>query len=70
MNAKDVRGQDGAALQAKLQELHQESFNLRFRKATNQLENTARIRQVKKDIARIMTIMHERTVAQSASKET
>lgn len=40
----------------RLQELYQESFNLRFRNATAQLENTARIRQVRREIARIKTI--------------
>jgi large subunit ribosomal protein L29 len=52
-------------LNQKLQEAHQELFNLRFRKATKQLDNTARIRVVRHDIARIKTIMRERDLSLS-----
>ncbi|HEX5414683.1 MAG TPA: 50S ribosomal protein L29 [Chloroflexota bacterium] len=43
-----------------LQDAQQELFNLRFQKATHELTNTSRIGQVKRDIARIKTILHER----------
>ena len=47
-------------LEKKLKELKEELFNLRFQNAINQLENTHRIADVKKDIARVMTILHEK----------
>ncbi|MDO4532333.1 MAG: 50S ribosomal protein L29 [Coriobacteriia bacterium] len=50
-------------LQAKLQEARAELFNLRFQMATSQLDNTARVGQVKKDIARIRTEMRAREIA-------
>ena len=50
-------------LQAKLQEARAELFNLRFQMATSQLDNTARVGQVKKDIARIQTEMRAREIA-------
>jgi large subunit ribosomal protein L29 len=46
-----------------LRALKKEQFNLRFQKATGQLENTVRVRQVRRDIARIMTILGERQSA-------
>ena len=49
-----------AELNQKLREAYQELFNLRFRHATKQLENTSRIRIVRRDIARIRTILRER----------
>lgn len=49
-----------AELNQKLHEAYQELFNLRFRHATKQLENTSRIRIVRRDIARIHTILRER----------
>lgn len=51
-------------LSQKLQEAHQELFNLRFRKATKQLDNTARVRIVRHQIARIKTVMRGRQLAQ------
>jgi len=52
-------------LNDELAKLKKEQFNLRFQKASGQLENTARIRQVRRDIARIRTIAHERAKAGS-----
>lgn len=60
MKAKEIRQLDTAEISKKIDELKTELFNLRFQLATGQLENTARIRQVKKDIARMKTIIHER----------
>ena len=53
----------------KEKELRQELFNLRFRKATAQLDNTARIGLVKRDLARVLTSKHEREGARSAGAE-
>ena len=50
-------------LQVKLKEAKAELFNLRFQMATSQLDNTARVKQVKKDIARIMTEMRARELS-------
>lgn len=59
MKAAEIRNLSGEDLQAK-QEARAELFNLRFQMATGQLDNTARIKQVKKDIARIQTEMRDR----------
>ena len=53
-------------LQDELLKLKKEQFNLRFQKATGQLENTARVTEVRKDIARIKTLQRSKTVAASA----
>lgn len=53
----------------KEKELRQELFNLRFRKATGQLDNTARIGVLKRDLARVLTSKRERAVAQAAGAE-
>ena len=60
MKAAEIRTLSGEDLQAKLKEARAELFNLRFQMATGQLDNTARIKQVKKDIARIQTEMRDR----------
>lgn len=60
MKAKDLRNMTSEELNAKLKELKEELFNLRFQNAINQLENTHRITDVKKDIARVMTVLHEK----------
>jgi len=56
----DLRGADDDELVAKLKEAKEELFNLRFQAATGQLESHGRLRAVRKDIARIYTIMRER----------
>ncbi len=66
MKINEVRDLSTAELEEKLQEYKQELFNLRFQKAVNQLENPKRITEVKKTIARILTIMHERELTGSA----
>jgi large subunit ribosomal protein L29 len=58
--AGELRGLSDSELDQRLQEAYQELLNLRFRKATKQLDNTARIRVVRSSIARIKTIMRER----------
>jgi large subunit ribosomal protein L29 len=55
MNASEVRDLDELGLERKLAELREELFNLRFQQSTRQLTNTDRLRQVKKDIARVLT---------------
>lgn len=57
MKANEIKELSAEALNEKLEKLSQEAFNLRFQQATSQLENTARVRQVRRDIARIKTVM-------------
>ncbi|MEX1020570.1 MAG: 50S ribosomal protein L29 [Litorilinea sp.] len=66
MEAKDVRALTDAELVNQLDDLHQEMFNLRFQKATGKLTNTARVREVKRTVARIKTIQRERELAAAA----
>ncbi|MDL2215600.1 50S ribosomal protein L29 [Ruminococcaceae bacterium OttesenSCG-928-N02] len=58
MKANELREMTPVELSAKLEELKQELFNLRFQHAINQLENPGRIKTVKRDIARVNTVMH------------
>jgi len=60
MKAADVRAKTNDELTDQLDTLGKEVFNLRFQRANGQLENTARVRQVRRDIARIKTILGER----------
>jgi len=55
-------------LQAKLSDLHREHFNLRIQKALGELENPSRLRLVRRDIARVLTLLRERRAA-GAGKE-
>ena len=66
MKASDVKLMTPDQLKDELLRLKKEQFNLRFQKATGQIENTARVRQIRRDIARIKTSQQQR--AQSASK--
>lgn len=63
---EDLRVKSDDQLQADLAELKREQFNLRFQAATNQLERPARIREVRRDIARIKTLQTERSSAAKA----
>jgi large subunit ribosomal protein L29 len=60
MKAGDVRAKTDDELSSDLDVFGKEIFNLRFQRANGQLENTARVRQVRRDIARIKTILGER----------
>ena len=60
MKVTELRDMTAAELQAKLKELKSELFNLRFQHAINQLDNPHRISDVKKDIARVMTVLQEK----------
>ena len=57
---EELKGQSVTDLNAQLVEAKKELFNLRFQNATNQLENTSRIKEVRKNIARIQTIITEK----------
>jgi large subunit ribosomal protein L29 len=64
LKSDDLHGMTVDQLDDELLRLKKEQFNLRFQKATGQLENTARVRQVRRDIARIKTVAQQkRTVA-------
>ena len=60
MNASELRDKTPDQLRDELANLKKEAFNLRFQQATSQLENTARMRQVRRDTARVMTILNEK----------
>ena len=60
MKANELRAMTQEELNGKLAELKKELFNLRFQHAINQLENPHKIEEVKRDIARVMTILHEK----------
>lgn len=60
---EELRSQTQADLNAKLAEAKKELFNLRFQNATNQLENTGRIKEVRRSIARIQTVITEKANA-------
>ena len=60
MKMTEIRELSAEQLEAKLKELKEELFNLRFQLAINQLENPHRITAVKRDIARIMTVLNEK----------
>lgn len=66
MKANDVRAQTPDQLEEELAKLKKEQFNLRFQKATGQLENTARVRVVRRDIARIQTVLRAKRTAENA----
>lgn len=67
MKAKDLRDKTPDQLREELANLKKESFNLRFQQATSQLENTARMRVVKRDTARVLTILNQKA-AQAAAE--
>jgi len=60
MKAKEIRDLTTAELEQNVKSLKEELFNLRFQLATGQLENTARLREVRKEIARMKTVIRER----------
>ncbi|HLF59080.1 MAG TPA: 50S ribosomal protein L29 [Alphaproteobacteria bacterium] len=65
MKAEDLRSKSMDELKTQLTDLRKESFNLRFQRASGQLANAARVRDVRRDIARIQTILNERARAAS-----
>ncbi|MBT9370440.1 MULTISPECIES: 50S ribosomal protein L29 [Rhizobium] len=66
MKAEEVRGLTADQLKDKLAELKKEQFNLRFQKATGQLEKSSRITEVRKDIARVKTIARQKAAEAKA----
>ena len=58
---KAIRDQDAASLKAEIASLKKEQFNLRFQQATGQLEKSSRINEVRKDIARVQTVLREKS---------
>jgi len=65
MNVQDLRPKTADELQTQLLDLKKEAFNLRFQRASGQLENTARVREVRRDIARIKTLLGEKSAAET-----
>lgn len=63
MKASDVRAKTVDELNDELVNLKKEQFNLRFQRATQQLENTAQVRKVRRSIARVQTVLAEKAVA-------
>jgi len=66
MKAADLRTKTLDELEDELLNLKKEQFNLRFRRASGQIENTARVRDIRRDIARVMTIAAEKRAASNA----
>jgi len=69
MSANDLRDKTPDQLREELANLKKESFNLRFQQATGQLENTARMRVVKRSTARVLTILNQKAAAAAADAE-
>lgn len=63
MTAKEIREKSNTEILAEIDALKDELFNLRFQQATGQLTNTARLKAVKKDIARMKTVLTERKLS-------
>jgi len=68
MNAEELRDKTPDQLREELESLKKESFNLRFQAATGQLDNTARRRKVRRDAARVKTILNEKARAAATSE--
>lgn len=66
MHPSEIRNLSQAEIARRLDESYQELFNLRFQYSTGQLKNTARLGQVRQEIARLRTIMRERELAAAA----
>jgi large subunit ribosomal protein L29 len=67
MKAEELKGKSKDQLKEQLLDLKKEQFNLRFQQASGQLENTARVREVRRDIARIKTILTATSGASAAA---
>jgi large subunit ribosomal protein L29 len=64
MKASELRGKDGAELKKELNELLKAQFSLRMQIATQQLNNTAQLKKVRRDIARVKTVMNQKDAKQ------
>lgn len=67
MTAKELLGKSPEQLREQLVSLKKEAFNLRFQAATNQLENTSRMRAVRREVARIMTVLNQKAAQAAAN---
>ncbi|MCB2093847.1 MAG: 50S ribosomal protein L29 [Rhodobacteraceae bacterium] len=67
MNADELKNKTPDQLRDALVALKKEAFNLRFQQATSQLENTARMRAVRRDVARIKTVMNQKAAEAAAN---
>ncbi len=70
MKAEDIREWDATEITARLKELREEQFKLRFQSSMMELENHGTLKQVRRDIARLLTILRERELAANAPSET
>ena len=68
MKGEEVRGMTPDQLDEQVSKLKREQFNLRFQRATGQLENTSRVREVRRDIARIRTVQSQRRRGEAQGK--
>ncbi|WP_300518912.1 50S ribosomal protein L29 [Aliiroseovarius sp.] len=68
MNAKELNDKSPDELRTQLAELKKESFNLRFQQATGALENTAQMRRVRRDAARVKTVLNQKAAAAAATE--
>ena len=68
MKAEDIRPMSGDQIGDEIAKLKKEQFNLRFQRATGQLENTSRVRTVRRDIARIKTVQTQKRNGQDKAK--
>lgn len=68
-NVAEIRALSDAELQERIDDAKEEMFNLRFQRASGQLENTSRVRVVRRDIARLKTIQRERQLAAQLAKQ-
>jgi large subunit ribosomal protein L29 len=68
MNAKELHDKTPDQLRDELINLKKESFNLRFQQATGQLENAARLKTVKRDVARVKTILNQKAAAAASAE--
>ena len=67
MKAEELRSKTPDQLRDSLVQLKKEAFNLRFQAATNQLENTARMRAVRRDAARVLTVLNQKAAQAAAN---
>lgn len=67
MQAKEIKGLSAAEIKRRLDDAYQELFNLRFQVVTGQLKNSNRLHEVKRDIARLKTVLREREIAKEGS---
>jgi large subunit ribosomal protein L29 len=69
MKAEEVRGMTPDQLDEQLAKLKKEQFNLRFQRASGQLENTSRVREVRRDIARVKTVQAQKRNGQDSGRK-